>query len=601
MKNRLTRKLLLIVAIPLTFELVLFSVCALMLNLAELERVNESRSISAVSMLCPTLVSTVRNVTLIMNSVVTGEPPDRLRYEKDRENAARQLDKIESISTEHKEYQKEIGALTENVRVLNAFVDKLATDSTSLDLASMLKLKDCAEGIDQSASSILNSLKEKRSELRKNDLFVRRFFRGLLWSSVAISLIISVVGILAFYRLLFRPLRELADLSDKLAQGKIVEPSYKDDDEIGDLNRSFEEMAYAIEKNRRIEKSIFQNSGDIICAINLDNRIDLINKAVENILGYKSENLINVSVLEILPEVERQSVLRHLEQIRSRKSLGSFESSLLSSNGTTVDVVWSVRWSEREKVLECCLYNVDFEKRTERLGKGFRAIVADDLKSTLVAARARLSSLDKENLSESKKISNLEADLGRIVNLLDSLGEAISSQSTELSLSISTVSARALVDNSLNAVNSLASEKTLEIVSQVDEVSLEVDQSQVQRVLINLLSNAIKASPDSGTIFVKVQNSRQSHRSKESTLVHFEVSDQGPGIPLNKQHMLFESFSQVEKLQSREGKGSGLGLYGSRKIVEGHSGRIGVISDGTAAPSDTTGTTMWFDLPVART
>ena len=111
------------------------------------------------------------------------------------------------------------------------------------------------------------------------------------------------------------------------------------------------------------------------------------------------------------------------------------------------------------------------------------------------------------------------------------------------------------------------------------------DKGRVRQVLDNLLSNAIKYSPDGGTVTV----SASLHEGE----VRISVSDQGPGIPTDKQSRLFEAFYRVEGELTRKVHGTGLGLAISKHIVELHGGRIWVESQVGR------GTTFTFTLPVA--
>jgi len=117
--------------------------------------------------------------------------------------------------------------------------------------------------------------------------------------------------------------------------------------------------------------------------------------------------------------------------------------------------------------------------------------------------------------------------------------------------------------------------------------TFQADRGRIRQVVDNLLSNAIKYSPDGGAITVSVS----AHEGE----VRVAVSDQGPGIPTDKQSRLFEAFYRVEGALTRQVRGTGLGLAISRHIVELHGGRIWVESQVGR------GTTFTFTLPVSPT
>jgi two-component system phosphate regulon sensor histidine kinase PhoR len=95
------------------------------------------------------------------------------------------------------------------------------------------------------------------------------------------------------------------------------------------------------------------------------------------------------------------------------------------------------------------------------------------------------------------------------------------------------------------------------------------DERLLRQVLSNLVDNALKYTPQGGCVAVDAR--------AEAGQVIFEVSDTGPGIPLEAQSDVFEQFYRLPD-QPDEVKGTGLGLTIVKSIVEQHSGRVWVTS-----------------------
>lgn len=89
------------------------------------------------------------------------------------------------------------------------------------------------------------------------------------------------------------------------------------------------------------------------------------------------------------------------------------------------------------------------------------------------------------------------------------------------------------------------------------------DQTRLDQLFTNLLSNAVKYA-EGKPIKLELKVNEES--------VTFTISDEGPGIPYNKQPTIFERFERAA--DSRKISGLGLGLYVSRQIVEAHKGQI---------------------------
>jgi signal transduction histidine kinase len=94
---------------------------------------------------------------------------------------------------------------------------------------------------------------------------------------------------------------------------------------------------------------------------------------------------------------------------------------------------------------------------------------------------------------------------------------------------------------------------------------------ELNQVWMNLMDNAIGAMDGNGELCIRTY--------QEDGQAVVEIGDNGPGIPENVQGRLFEPFYTTKE----PGKGTGLGLYVSYKIIQKHRGKIEV----TSKPGDT--------------
>jgi len=122
----------------------------------------------------------------------------------------------------------------------------------------------------------------------------------------------------------------------------------------------------------------------------------------------------------------------------------------------------------------------------------------------------------------------------------------------------------------------------LDVDAPADLPRVEVDRSQVERVIGNLVTNAMRTTPAGGSIAVTA--------TRRGDEVAISVADNGAGIPRDYLSTIFEPFVQVPNASAG---GVGLGLTIARRIVEGHGGRLTVQSE----PGR--GSTFTFTVPVA--
>lgn len=217
------------------------------------------------------------------------------------------------------------------------------------------------------------------------------------------------------------------------------------------------------------------------------------------------------------------------------------------------------------------------------------SLLREDLKDPLLSVAAGFTSLVETGdlnekgqrmirraLPEIRRLSDLADDL-LVLNSLKDDG------SVALDVEVRAVSTKEIIDPSVDAVRAMAELKDIEIV--VDNSSFEVlaDPDRSIQILVNLLSNAVKFSPEQSRIEIKEE--------KTDGMVKIIVSDNGRGIPEEDAHKIFARFDQIAS--EDRSKGSGLGLFISKKLAEAQSGRLDFSSRVGS------GSKFWLELPEA--
>ncbi|HYG40526.1 MAG TPA: ATP-binding protein [Cytophagales bacterium] len=100
------------------------------------------------------------------------------------------------------------------------------------------------------------------------------------------------------------------------------------------------------------------------------------------------------------------------------------------------------------------------------------------------------------------------------------------------------------------------------------------DPTTLNQIMVNLLDNAIKFTEEGG-VNISVKNKGE---TDTTVTLYFEVSDTGIGIPLEKQHFIFESFTQASSETTRKYGGTGLGLAITKKLIELQGGKLEIDS-----------------------
>jgi K+-sensing histidine kinase KdpD len=90
-------------------------------------------------------------------------------------------------------------------------------------------------------------------------------------------------------------------------------------------------------------------------------------------------------------------------------------------------------------------------------------------------------------------------------------------------------------------------------------------------VLINLIENAVKYSPACAEVLVSLESANGQ--------ICMRVADQGKGIPDAEKNRIFEKFYRIGSEDTRQTKGTGLGLYIVKKVLETHQASIQVVDN----------------------
>ena len=401
--------------------------------------------------------------------------------------------------------------------------------------------------------------------------------------------------------------------------------------EINEKYKLEQELKQSEEKYRLIS----ENAYDIIAIVNQKIKIEYINdQPCFETLGYTSTELIGKSVLELVHPDDLESsknilisgfktgketlVLRiqHKEgkwiwietkgnlfrdadgvskgivigrNINERKKS---EEALIKLNRELEQIVLSRTKELRESERILREQNIEL-KELDKLKTDFISIAAHELKTPLISVGGYV---DLILLREKNLKLEIKEDLDRVLNnvrrledYINKLLDVMKIDAKKMLLDINSENINQLLSEIINELHFQIINKNLEIIIEVDKnIELNVDRIRISQVFSNILSNAIKFSKENDKIEISA-----SHYDAEML---FKIKDYGTGLTENEISKLFGKFvtmDQDSETFSTFEKGSGLGLYIAKGIIEAHGGRIWVSSQGVDR-----GCEFIFTLPI---
>jgi signal transduction histidine kinase len=227
----------------------------------------------------------------------------------------------------------------------------------------------------------------------------------------------------------------------------------------------------------------------------------------------------------------------------------------------------------------------------------FWASAAHDVKSHVAAIGLR-AQLIKNRLGDSTKdeqqpiargLEEIRSTASRISSIIVELQDiARLNLGAPLNLDLRACDLLAMVRSAIDEARvSTNNRRRITLQSAASELVGEWDPLRLCRVIANLLDNALKYSPESAEVLISVEEVEQGGRR----WARVAVTDHGLGIPAHELSDIFEPFHRASNVPGRI-PGTGLGLAGTREIVEQHGGAV------TASSEQGRGSTFTAYLPL---
>ena len=202
--------------------------------------------------------------------------------------------------------------------------------------------------------------------------------------------------------------------------------------------------------------------------------------------------------------------------------------------------------------------------------RNFLLSVTHELKSPIASAKLYLQTLLKrKDITEEKReeiIRKTIKDTERLTSLVENILTATKIDNSSYPLHLEETNVSELVQSVVNDAVETVGQNHPTSLEVADNVKLKVDTLAFTSMLLNLYENAVKYSPEGGEIKVSL-------KEKEGKWV-LAVADQGIGITRNDAERIFDKFFRVGSEDTRQTKGTGLGLYIVKHLMHLHNGEI---------------------------
>ena len=368
------------------------------------------------------------------------------------------------------------------------------------------------------------------------------------------------------------------------------------------LEKKVLERTKDLEQIRAKNEAILTSIGDGLVVVDKEGKISYINKSFEEMLGWKAEEIIGKSMVEIVPREDLNGIeVSFKERILTLVLSGQkFVADLTNpfyyirkdkSRFPASSIVAPVVLGEKIVGAVEVFRDITREKEIDKAKTEFVSLASHQLRTPLSTVSWYSEMLlagdaGEVTLEQKKYLEEIYHGNQRMVDLVNTLLDVSR-------LELGTFIFESKPTDIVKLAQSVIDEQKLQIYDKKIKFlpsfannipAVHVDPKLLRMVIQNLLINAIKYTPDAGkittSIFLDDENS-----------VLLKISDTGYGIPENQQYKIFTKLFRADNVIGKDTEGTGLGLYIVKSIVEQARGKIWFESN------ENIGTTFYVSLP----
>ena len=412
--------------------------------------------------------------------------------------------------------------------------------------------------------------------------------------SLAVGVFAAIITSSLIY-IFLKPLYQLVNSFEKIGFGNLNQRlDVRSGDEFEHVATSFNQMVeklsqtfYQLSQQKDIavaERSklseVLSSIVDGIIALDFNKNVVLVNKAAEEITGFTQQELIGRPIDQLI------HLFTDSEEIISKTYCGNAfnqTAKLVGKDGKEAKVNLSTSLLEATTVQTnvCCiliLHDMAKEEELEKMRLDFVSMASHELRTPLTSIIGYLDVFIGENKEkvEKSEMELLEKSLVSAKQLLTLVGNLLNVNKIErdqMSVTPQSLDYLPIVKKVVEDLKSQAIQKNV-ILNFIPPDTLPKvlgDPIRLPEVVTNLVANAINYTNSSGKVDVLINVSPNE--------VTTTISDTGIGIPKEAMSHLFNKFYRASNTAQQASKGTGLGLYISKSIVEKIGGKIWVESE----------------------
>lgn len=391
----------------------------------------------------------------------------------------------------------------------------------------------------------------------------------------------------------------------KLAVLNVLEDLQSEKEKLDQAKTKIQNIANDLTKFKLATDS----ANDQIIITDPDATVIYVNKAVEKISGYSSDEAVGNKAGKLWGNLMPKSFYQKLwHTIKIDKKTFSGEITNQRKNGETYIAQISISpiFDEERNILFFVGIERDIsnEKEIDKQKTEFVSLASHQLRTPLTSIRWNAELLQSENMltpNVQKYSREIYDSILRMIDLVNSLLNVSLLDHGTLKIERKPIDFRQVTKTTISDLSVLISRRNVEVVETYDpNLAPYMGDDKIMKILVfNLLSNAIRYSHPGSEVKINVgtraKGSEIGGRKLNLDCLTIEVADNGIGISKKQQKEIFTKMFRADNAQAMEPSGSGLGLYLVQQIVERIHGAVWFETQ------ENKGTTFYIVLPASGT
>lgn len=403
------------------------------------------------------------------------------------------------------------------------------------------------------------------------------FLHGIVMFVTYIYMLVSIIDKLISrpYKMLFADLyKENIELD--ILNGKVVKK-----------NRELELSQAIIRKKEKMFKTFFVNVPVPLVIISKNGRILFANSSfqklleednIKNIINKKIINIIDINNFKNVDQLMEEKDSKFTGVIRSNRNTKYVDIDVVEISGNENEILFILNDVTTRVNIGKLKTDMENTKFQERIKSDFLSNISHDLKTPInvIYSASQLITMfikkeDKQSLIKYNMICKLNCF--SLIRLTNNLIDSSRIYSDYLSPNICVKNIVEIVEEVVMSLIDYAKSKNINLVFDTDEEEIytSIDEEFMQRIIINLISNSIKFTNKDGKIEVIIHN--------EEKEVVIKVKDNGVGMDNEFIESAFKRYSMGKNNSQSKEKGTGIGLFVVKKLIEKQDGKINIISE----------------------